>query len=58
MSKIFYFYISILFIFALPQNLNAAEPKEINSINEIAFYCEPAKYKDFFVPTHRLMKPY
>ena len=48
MSKIFYFYISILFIFALPQNLNAAEPKERNSINEIAFYCEPAKYKDFF----------
>ena len=48
MSKIFYFYISILFTFALPQNLNAAGPEKINSINEIAFYCEPAKYKNFF----------
>ena len=42
-----FLYIKVLFIFVLPQSLNATE-EDIHSINEIAFYCEPAKYKNFF----------
>jgi hypothetical protein len=48
MLKILYIYVSILPLLVLPQNLNASDSKQINSINEIVFYCEPAKYKNFF----------
>jgi hypothetical protein len=48
MPKVFFFYVSALFYLISPLSLNAAEPKKINHINEIAFYCEPAVYKNFF----------
>lgn len=48
MPKVFFFYVSALFYLMSPLSLNAAEPQKINHINEIAFYCEPAVYKNFF----------
>jgi hypothetical protein len=48
MPKILFFYVSTFFYLASPLNLNAAEHKKITHIDEIAFYCEPAVYKNFF----------
>ena len=49
MPKIFFFYVStLLFYLTSLLSLNAAEPKQIGHINDIAFYCEPALYKNFF----------
>ena len=47
-TKILFFFVSTLFYLTSPLNLNAAEPKKITNINKIAFYCEPALYKNFF----------
>lgn len=48
MTKRFYNYIQILVLLAVPVNLSAAEQKVIQDVSELAFYCEPAKYKKFF----------
>ena len=48
MVKRFYNYIQILVLLAIPVSLKAAEQKVIHNVGELAFYCEPAKYKNFF----------
>ena len=47
-TKILFLYVSAFFYLVSPLNLNASEPKKITQIDEIAFYCEPALYKNFF----------
>lgn len=48
MSKIIYCYIWLLTFILFPLSSIAAENKKINSIDDLSFYCEPAKYKNFF----------